>query len=211
MPNGPSAPPGEWNVGALYKHFESLLHEHEKQRRQMFNDLQAQIDRRLQVELNEREYMERHLTAQIESGDLRLETHIEAQREAVNKAEQNIDKRLDMLNQLREAVEEDRQIFIGRKEAETKYEALSEQIVRSEGSMREVFLAASAKTDQRLESFAERIDRVESHIDQRQGGETSERRRQVQTQPWQIWVAGAILSLVIVIVNILIALGGPPL
>lgn len=192
--DGLDSPPGSWNVGALYQHFASIIAEQEKQRAQAFHDLQAQLDRRITVANQERTETEKHLAALMIAGDERLQAHIEAQATAVDKAEVSIDKRLDQLNQLREAVEEDRREFMGRKEADTKHESLSEQIARAEGAMREVFISSADKTAQRLESFGERIDRVESQLDQRQGGEQRDRRRTQSLQPWQIAVFTAVVT-----------------
>lgn len=204
MSNGEASPPGVWNVGALYQHFAAIIMEQEKQRASSFNDLQAQIDRRIEVTNDERKEAEKHLCSMMEAGDRRLETHINLQRENVAEAKSDIEKRLIALNELRKAVEEDRRMFIGREEAEAKHQSLSEQIVRAESAMREVYLASSAKTEQKLDTFEERIKRMESNLDQRAGGEQLERRRQQTNQPWQIWIASIFVTLALFAIGIMI-------
>lgn len=199
-------PPGQWNAGSLYEHFSVVLDEQEKARQTAFSDLQAQIDRRITVTEHERQQAEEYLKALINAGDERLHAFIDAQKEAMGEARRSIDKRLDAMNQLREAVEEDRRLFMGRTEIESKITGVLEQLSRAEGNLREAVERSEEAQNRRYDQLSERVKRMESALDTQRGSRESERRRQQTTQPWQIWAAGAILAMLIVAVNVLAAL-----
>lgn len=103
---------------------------------------------------------------------------IEALNRAVDKAEINVTHRLESLNKLREAVEADRSQFMTRQEISTEIKAMETRI------------------EQLREDSVRRI-----------GGEELLDRRRSQFQPWMIWAAGAVLTIVIVAVNVVVAVG----
>lgn len=196
-------PPGQWNTGSLYEHFSVVLEEQEKARQTAFRDLQAQIDRRITVTEEERQQAEEYLKALITAGDERLQAHVEAQKEAVTEARRNIDKRLDAMNELRQAVEEDRRLFMGRTEIESKIAGVLEQLSRAEGNLREAIERSEEAQNRRDDQLAERVKRLESALDTQRGGQEVERRRQQTTQPWQLWAAGAFLAIALYVVGYL--------
>jgi chromosome segregation ATPase len=168
---GQSLPPsGTWTGDALYNHFTTRHNDQIKEIEKTFKEIQDQMDRRIDTQARERSDTEKHLTELVEG--LRRELKI---------TEDQISQRLMVLNKLREAVEEDRRLFVGREE-----------------------IGATIK------SLEQRLDKAERDLDKRMGAEMAVNRRKQDAQPWQIWVSGAALAVIIVIVNILIVvLGGP--
>ena len=150
-------PPGEWNPGSLHAHFTTRLNDFEKRIDVLFDDLQAQLDRRIQTQANERKDTERH-----------LEGLLSALEASINKTERYTEQRLKDVNRLREQTLEDRGQFATREAIDAKFDAAYK-----------------------------RIDAVERHRDERTGGETYRQQRQQQVQPWQLWVAGALLTIVL--------------
>lgn len=182
--------PSDWSVDSLYQHFASLLSENEKQRNTAFANLQAQLDRRIEVANSERRDTEKHLCSLMDAGDEKLGAHIQAQREAIQEASRLLDKRLEALNALREEVTKDRLLFMTKDEIQANLASFKVAMDKAEENW-----------NRRFDTLGERVTLLDTQMTERRGGEQSERRRQQQVQPWQIWVAGAILALIIVLVN----------
>jgi ABC-type multidrug transport system fused ATPase/permease subunit len=134
------------------------------------------------------ERMREHVDNQIETinnviASARREANAanEAAKEAIKKAEDATDKRFDAHNAFREESTEHWNKTMPREAAETALFALEK-----------------------------RLDKAERDLDKRMGAESAIDRRKQAVQPWQIWLAGAALAVIIVIVNILTVLGGPP-
>lgn len=202
--DGSASPPGEWNPGALYQHFSSLLDalevqllaiitEQEKQRVSSVHDLQEQINRRITVTENERDKLEQHLKALIDAGDARLQAHADAQRDALAEARRNIEERLKYLNNLRDEVLQDRALFVRHDALAAKLDALKALIEKTEETW-----------NRRFDTQAERITAVENQMIERRGGEQVERRRQQTNQPWQIWAAGAFVLIALFALGLLV-------
>ena len=158
-----------WNPPSLLEHFSALLEQVDKRHERALADLQGQLDRRIGVQERERADTERHLKALID-----------ALKDAVSKAEMNMDKRLDALNALRQAVEVDRAVLVRRDTLDSKIEALHSRI------------------NQTAETLGARIDQLEAQLDRRAGRE----HRVDQLRPWHIWLAGAALTAVIFLANV---------
>jgi hypothetical protein len=144
-----------------------------------------------------------NMSQTIKEGDERLREHIEGQvkqieaaleaarretefahiasQKAIDKAEVGVEKRFSQVNAFREELSDRWERTMPREVAETW---------QSE--------------------YAKRMDKAEHELDKRAGAESAIEDRKAAVQPWMIWAAGALLAVVIVVVNILTVLGGPP-
>jgi hypothetical protein len=133
----------------------------------------------------------------IKEGDERLREHIENQvnqieaalesarretkfahagsQKAIDKAEEATDKRFEAVSTFREELS-------GRME-----KAMSREVAEA-----------------REKELAKRLDKVEGDMDKRVGEDIALQRQKTSSQNWTLWIAGAVLTMVIVVVNIVI-------
>jgi DNA repair exonuclease SbcCD ATPase subunit len=113
----------------------------------------------------------------------RRETHFanDSAKTAIEKGETATDKRFDAVNEFRKE--------LGDRWARTMPREVAESM---------------------MAEFEKRLDKTERDMDKRGGAEAAVDRRKQAVQPWAIWVAGAILAIFIVVVNILVSMGGTP-
>lgn len=105
-----------------------------------------------------------------------IEKQLELRDRALAIAAQNVDKRLDGMNELRRQIEVERGDYVTR-----------------------------VLYDERHESLEQRINKLESDADRAYGSEGAMERRRASVQPWMLLVATGIVSFTVVIVNLLLA------
>jgi DNA repair exonuclease SbcCD ATPase subunit len=243
QPPGPLPPSGKWTGDALHEHFTTRHRDIEVSVQSRLDDLQAQIDRRIDTQARERADTEKHLSELVEG--LRREVGVvnrETQR-AVTEANQEREKAAQALaettrqsitegdDRLREHIENqvnqiEAALESARRETQFAHEASQKAIEKAEAATEKRFDQVNAfreelsdrwaqtlpreVADAQFAEFAKRLDKTERDLDKRVGAEMATDRRKASVQPWALWIAGAALAVLIVLVNVLVSLGGPP-
>ncbi len=121
-------PPGAWNPGSLYEHFSTRLQDQDKRHNEfdrrvssLFDDLQAQLDRRITTQERERRDTERHLLSEIAGV-----------RREFEQFRTYVEKRLNDLNKLREQSLADRGMFVTKDALDGKLEAMYARLDKAE-------------------------------------------------------------------------------
>ncbi len=117
------------------------------------------------------------LSSETNSNDLRVREAFASSEKAIEKAEASSEKRFDAVNAFREQLAEQANHFLPREVADAQFTELRKAIARN----------------------TERLD-----LDQ--GKDTAITRSEDRTQPWALWVAGAILTVIIVAINVIVVL-----
>lgn len=117
------------------------------------------------------------LSTETKAYDVRVREAFAASEKAIEKAEASSEKRFDAVNAFREQLAEQANQFLPREVADTQFSELRKLIQRN----------------------TERLD-----LDQ--GSNQATTRSEDRNQPWVIWVAGAMLTVIIVAANIIAAL-----
>lgn len=134
-----------------------------------------------------------------EEKDKRLEAVHEAAQEAIAKAEQSMERRLDSMNEFRDQLSDQAARFIPREvydagieQARREREGLVERLNRNENKTlpREVFEASLAE----WQTWRSGVD---DFLAAHRGGQQAIEQRREQIQPWQIWLAGAVVTALI--------------
>jgi hypothetical protein len=242
LPAASLPPSGKWTGDALHEHFTTRHRDIEVSVQSRLDDLQAQIDRRIDTQARERADTEKHLSELVDG--LRREVDVvsrETQR-AVTEATGEREKAAQALavnmkqsikegdERLREHIENQvRQIEAAlesaRRETHFANDASKEAINKAEVATDKRFAQVYAVqkelanhwertmprevAEAQLAEFEKRLAKAERDSDTRSGAEMASERRKSSVQPWALWVAGAALTVIIVIVNILVSLGGP--
>jgi exonuclease VII large subunit len=151
------------------------LHSHFTERiNDLHENFQGQLDRRIGVEEREREAVQKQLSEAIAA----LERNVE-------KTERFTNERLNALNKLREQALADRNLYVSKDVLDSKLAGVTDQVAA------------------KVETLETRIERLDADRERRRGGELVDRRRIDLAQPWQIWLAGAVLAVLIVALNLL--------
>lgn len=238
----PLGPSGMWTGDALHEHFSTRHQDIEKAAGSRMDDLQAQIDRRIETQARERHDTEKHLTMVIDGLRREMETISMSAQRAIEETSKERDKAaLALSENTRQSIKDgDERLREHIQNQVNQIEAALESARRethfANDSAKEAINKAEVATDKRFEGvnefrkelgdrwartmprevaesmmaeFEKRLDKAERDLDKRVGAETAVDRRRQTTQPWAIWVAGAALAILIVVVNILVSIGPP--
>ena len=170
------SPPGEWTPGAIHHHFSILLNEIEKTTTTRFDDLQAQIDRRLDTQIRERRDSEERFKSELECIRRETDLRFESLKDADKRAERERAAAADVLSrslteritsgdaQLREhivqQVEQLRGMIEGtRRELDIRHGASQEAIRKQDAATEKRFEAVNEFREQLREQTSQFIPR----------------------------------------------------
>jgi hypothetical protein len=129
-------PPGDWDVGAVYEHFSSLIVELNRQLEIRYEAMQDQLDRRFETQLRERsiagERAEERLAAEREYA---RQNFVQIRRES-EKFEAVVQERMVQLNKLREQAIQDRSLFATQKTLDAQIAAIDQRVAEARDEAR---------------------------------------------------------------------------
>lgn len=159
---------------------EALQHHVDAQKTQISSEF-GSVDKRLTAQHAEMvlrdEAIRDLLSSETRAYDTRVREAFAASEKAIEKAETSTEKRFDSGNAYRKQLSEQATQFLPREVADAQFAELRKLIQRN----------------------TERLD-----LDQ--GNNQAIIRTENRTQPWQLWTAGALLSVLIVIINVIVGI-----